>query len=118
MGRWGSKVKGTSLYATSFVGVNITSKFGDSLQNCQRKAREYNSGSEACFAGYGVHADILPTEMLLLTGNKDCDIKISGREGDHINMAKARDKALRKLTFWKELLICFSLVFHLWQRCT
>ena len=49
--------------------------------------------------GYGVHAHPLARKMLLLTGIKDCDTKISGREGDHINMAKAIDKALLMLTF-------------------
>ena len=37
--------------------------------------------------GYDVHAHSFARKVLLLTGIKDFDIKISEREGDHINMA-------------------------------
>ena len=99
MGGEGSKVKGTSPYATNFVGVNLTLNLGDSLQNCQRKAREYNSGSQSCTGGIWCSCQPFCQKMLLLNGIKTCDIKTSGRESDHVNMAKTMAKVLRRLTF-------------------
>ena len=47
--------------------------------------------------GYGVHAHALVMKILLLTGIKDCDTKISRGERGHINMAKPMDKAMCNL---------------------
>ena len=44
--------------------------------------------------GLDVHAHTSARKVLLLTGIKDCDIRISGREGDHIKMAHPKEESI------------------------
>ena len=58
----------------------------------QRKRASTNVNLKPAPTGHDVHVHTFARKVLLLTGIKDCDIRISGREGDYIKRAHPKEQ--------------------------
>ena len=73
------------------LGSALCRKLETVCKTVKRNHASTNVNLRPAPTGHDGHAHTFARKVLLLTGIKDCDIRISGRECDHIKMAHPKE---------------------------